>query len=63
MPNYINADAKYWLAAEVEYKNKSLIVRGVDFELVKEMLAGTPAGVYSHVWSYEIQTVHCGAKY
>ena len=38
MPDYLNADAKYWLAAEVEYKNKSLIVRGVDFELVKEML-------------------------
>ena len=63
MANYLNTDAKYWLAAKVEYKNKSLIVRGVDFELVKEMLAGTPVGVYSHVWGYEIQKVHCGAKY
>ena len=47
MANYLNTDAKYWLAVEVEYKNKSLIVRGVDFELVKEMLAGTPVGVYT----------------
>ena len=36
MANYLNTDAKYWLAVEVEYKNKSLIVRGVDFELVNE---------------------------
>ena len=53
MPNYLNADAKYWLAAKVEYKNKSLIVRGVDFELVKGMLAGTPAGVYIHEFRYK----------
>ena len=47
MPDYLNTDAKNWLAEEVEYKNKSLIVRGVDFEPVKGMLAGTPVCVYT----------------
>ena len=63
MPNYLKAYAKYWLAGEVEYENKSLIVWGVDFRLVKGMLAGTPVGVYIHVWGYEIQKVYYGAKY
>ena len=42
MQNYLNTDAKYWLATKLESGEKRFIVRGVDFELVKEMLAGTP---------------------
>ena len=48
MQNYLNTDSKYWLASKLESKNKKMIVRGVDFELVKEMLAGTPE-ICSHL--------------
>ena len=59
MQTYLNTDAKFWLASELESKNKKLIVRGVDFELVTEMLAGTPE-IRSRYFQL-VCTAMCGA--
>ena len=40
--DYLNTDAKYWLASELQCKSKDMVVRGVDFSLVKHLLSGTP---------------------
>ena len=40
--DYLNTDAKYLLASELQCKSKDMVVRGVDFSLVKHLLSGTP---------------------
>ena len=40
--DYLNTDAKYWLASEFQCKSKDMVVRGLDFSLVKHLLSGTP---------------------
>ena len=39
--DYLNTDAKYWLASELQCKSKDMVVR-VDFSLVKHLLSDTP---------------------